>query len=188
MNRRILSRSYAISTAVGKRGSEGNFDLIGQGRRSHRVVEADRDRQKPLGSKPGKKTGLQERRLAEPRLSEEHGQILAGNPPDQIVGLCHAAMEKVAPPLRECDQPRPGILGVNADVGRIADWLSSFIRVELLDRFSYEPLTILLKSSKNAAVTQPPGSHVICRASKHSGTAVSFRVSSTTTGTMNARP
>ena len=116
------------------------------------MVEADRDRQKPLGSKPGKKTGLQERRLAEPRLSEEHGQILAGNPPDQIVGLCHAAMEKVAPPLRECDQPRPGIWASTPmlDGSGLA---VEFIRVELLDRFSYEPLTILLKSSKNAAVT-----------------------------------
>ncbi len=56
-------------------------DLLGKPRRRGCVIEANRNGEVALGPQAGEEPGMQERRLAQARLAEEHGQVLSSHSP-----------------------------------------------------------------------------------------------------------
>ena len=79
----VGARAGGLGLAAGVEdgAGDGGLDLLGQGRRGSRVIEANGDRQVPLGPQPREQSRLQEGGLAQARLAKEHRQILALHPP-----------------------------------------------------------------------------------------------------------
>ena len=117
-----LPQRFALDRGTGRvqcpaaaRGAEDRLlDLLGRRRRFRVVVEAHVDRAKALGAQARHQAGAQQRRLAEARLAEQHGEQLALHAARELGGLFVAAVEVGACLLGVGGQAEPGIFRIDA--------------------------------------------------------------------------
>jgi hypothetical protein len=117
--RLLVAYFRRLDFARGARVAQGRVDLRDKRRCVRRwilVANVDIDGQLPRLAQNREKPGLEERRFAEPRLSEKYRKGLAFHEPEELRFLFVATAEVAVMVLEKLVESRPGIVWTEQDI------------------------------------------------------------------------